>query len=288
MTNILAKTISYCLALALPLAFVYPKAQAATKPGASKAPTISKAPGAPTPAILADNSLGGVDSPYTPQLNALIEKSRAATPSPALVSTSGPAKEDIVLECLGLKDNKYYIGARQEMVIHASAKAIAAIMDDIDHYKELFPGYKDIHVENRDGDKVISYWEQEMPIPFVDNVTYEMIYKFAWLNDTEKLYRYQLKAKTNLIASDGFIYLKELPNHDTLYIEYDFYDAQWGAAKSLGLRKIWYDSVEGMALSDLATKVKAEHPDLSNERAKKDGKKLVKSDTIVKCILPVL
>lgn len=247
-------------------------------------PCLGLAKTKPTPAkissILSDESLGGVDSFYTKKLNNLIKETRTAPRS--------PLTENIRLECLGLKTNPYYIGARQEMLIRAPIKTVADIMDNINGYKELFPGYKDIHIVSRDQDKILTFWEQNVPIPFVPNVKYEMIYKFDWLNTSEKLYRYQLKRPDTLIMSDGFIYLKDLSNNETLYVEYDFFDAKWGGAKTFGARKIWYDTVEGLALSDLATKVKAEHPEFTNEKSQREGRKILKSDLIVNCIKPVI
>jgi hypothetical protein len=233
-----------------------------------------------SPSILTDQTLGGVVSPYTAKLVPLIQTARTAAPK--------NSREDIILECLKSKESPYYVGARQELVMHASIKSVAAIMDDIDHYQQLFPGYKDIHVVSRENEDILTYWEQIVPIPFVPNVTYQMIYRLAWLGETEKLYRYQLKAQTTLIVSDGFIYLRELPNHDTLYIEYDYFDAKWGAAKTFGARKIWYDSVEGMAISDLATKVKTEKPNLAPAEAQREARKILKSETISNCVSAIM
>ncbi len=237
---------------------------------------------APQSPILSVFDLGGVKTFYTEKLNDYISATLTVT------ANMKAEKSSILLECISNKSNKYYVGVRQEMIIHSPVKTVAAIMDDVDHYKELFPDYKDIHIIKKDGDKVLTYWEQEVPVPFVDNISYEMIYRWSWLNTQEKMYRYQLKAKTKLIASDGFIYLKELNEKDSLYIEYDFFDAEWGAAKALGARKIWYDSVAGLAYSDLATKLKAEHSDWSNAKAKTESKKILSSDSVVDCITPVL
>jgi hypothetical protein len=197
-------------------------------------------------------------------------------------------KDLIRLTCINLKNNRYYIGVKQELVIKAPIKTVSGILEDIDHYKELFPGYKDVHVVKREDDKLLTFWEQIVPVPFVSNIKYQMIYKMGWLSSTERLFRYQLVAPTELLSSDGFILLKANSPTETSYLEYDFFDAKWGAAKFMGMRKIWYDSVEGLALSDIATKFQAENAKWSHERSLSEARKSKYQDNVVSCITRVI
>ena len=86
-----------------------------------------------------------------------------------------------------------------------------------------------------------------------------------------------------LIASDGLIVLTPLNSTQTLYTEYDFFDAKWGVAASFGGDKLWKDTVEGIALSDLAFKVAAERPELRIEQIKDEAKKALPAALVKTC-----
>ena len=74
--------------------------------------------------------------------------------------------------------------------------------------------------------------------------------------------------------SDGIIGIDARPDGSTRYIEYDFWDAEWGLAKTLAPGRIWKDSIKGVYLSDMAVELKAEHMDWSEARAKEEAEKL--------------
>src|SRR5262249_17999024 len=91
--------------------------------------------------------------------------------------------------------------------------------------------------------------------------------------DTRKdriVYRYQLKESNRLWHSDGAIVLEAVGNR-TRYTEWDFFDADYGIAKTLAPTRIWREAIEGMYLSDIAIKLKAEHPDWENKEVRKES-----------------
>ncbi len=193
----------------------------------------------------------------------------------------GPSKTDqsetlsgdsVTIQCLETLDNPDYIGLKQEMVIHAPLKAVEAVLDDFDHYKELFPGFKDVHVVDRDANRITTYWEQKIPVFFIPNIKYELVYFLDKSKPSVRMYRYHLKEESKIKAVDGIIILEDKGPRNTYYTEYDFYDAHWGILKTIAPKRIWKDTVEGIVLSDLAIKLKAENPTWSYDKVAEESR----------------
>ena len=223
------------------------------------------------------DSLGGVESFYTPKMAELLTETLKTNTS---VSGALP----ILLTCIRHPSDRYYIGVKQTMLVRAAFGRVRAILDNIGDYSHLFPGYKDIRVIGQDGDKILTYWEQSAPLPLIPSIKYEIIYRMSDLKKNARVYQYQLRKPSKITASDGFILIRSLGLNKTSYVEYDFFNANWGPAKILGEKKIWHDSVEGLALSDLATKLRAENWSWSDERARRESHKLIGKGQIDRCI----
>ena len=178
--------------------------------------------------------------------------------------------------CLAKPGELNAIGAGQRMRIEAPLAAVEAVVDAIDQYQSLFPGYKQVRVESRNGNRWLTFWEQIVPIFFVPNVKYEMDYLLSKPSPTRKIYRYQLHQKNTLKYSDGAIVLEALGPSATQYTEFDFFDADWGIAASFGGDRIWSDSIESLYLSDLGIKLKAENPSWSEKKAAETAKTYLK------------
>lgn len=186
----------------------------------------------------------------------------------------------ITLDCFGLEGNDLYMGVKQVMDIDANMSVVDSILNDFPHYGDLFPGLKKAEILMRDGNKLKTAWETIVPLPFVPNVKYEMIYVLESPTPDQRIFHYHLREAGSMKFSDGFILLKKINEKLTRYIEYDFYDAEWGPAKVMGNHRLWYDSIEGLAHSDLAIKFKAENPSWDHKRAKKEAGWSLKSDHI--------
>ncbi len=210
-------------------------------------------------------SLGGVNSIYTQPLFEVLTALQKQTDS----AQSATNPSDVALRCWTTPGNELYIGLDQRFTVDAPLARVREVLDDFDHYREFFKGFRDIHVipNSRSANRLEVYWEQIIPIFFIPNAKYESIYQIDGDDPRRAVYRYQLKQPAALKASDGFVYLKKDGDNKTDYIEYDFFDADWGAAKILGREKIWKDSIEGMLQSDLAIKLKAENQLLTNSQA---------------------
>ncbi len=218
--------------------------------------------------------LGGVHSIYTEPLFELLSTIVKA-PTDSSVST-----EPIRLQAWVTPGNELYIGLEQRMSIEAPLAQVQAVVADINHYKDLFPGYKDVHIVSQDQNQIVTYWEQVIPMFFVPNAKYEMIYSVDSSEPVRRVYRYQLKKASVLKASDGFVVISKNGENKTSYVEYDFFDAEWGAAKIMGRDKIWMDAVEGIALSDLAIKLKSENTGWSHEKARSESARLLQKNWV--------
>jgi len=243
------------------------------------------------PATLPDSRfdalLEGVKSPYTDRLIAIgkrwVAKSDEATRAVASVPSSASASAtpvdgltaklagaEVKMECYNTPGSKSYVGVRGEMVVAVPVAKMDAVLANIDEYKELFPDYKDIHIVKKDGNRWLTFWEQIIPVFFLSNLKYEILYLVDHSQVDRPIYRFQLKEPGSLRTFDGLILL-EAQGTGTHYTEYDFWDADYGLLEKLAPSKIWTGSVEDALLSDLGLKYRAEHPDWTFKQIRKEA-----------------
>lgn len=208
-----------------------------------------------------DRPLDGPLSQYTPKVVDMIknwkEKDMSGLPED---------NSQVGLECFKTGDVKYYIGVRQKMLVNSKFQELEKVLDDIDGYKEIMPDLKVTKILHKDKNLLTTQWEQIVPVFFISNVRYEVFYLLHSPKPGLKFYRYKLKESKDLIVSDGMIAIEDLGNGKTLFTEYDFWDAHWGALTTFAPGSIWKDSVKGIYLSDLGLKFKAEHPDWDGDK----------------------
>lgn len=189
----------------------------------------------------------------------------------------------LAIRCLKTPENDLYIGLEQVMHVSASLERVEAVLDDVNNYARLFFGFKDVRIVSRDDNRWTISWEQEVPFFFVPNVKYDTFYLVDSSQPGRKFYRYKLKESGQLKFSDGAIIVETESNGGTLFAEFDYFEADWGILKVLGVKKIWRESIESIVLSDFAIKLKAEHPDWDYERVKDASKKAVSTDLSTHC-----
>lgn len=188
------------------------------------------------------------------------------------------------LRCIETPGQDFYMGFEQVQDIAAPLVRVQAVMDDIDHYSEIFPDLPKTQVLSRDGNMWLTRWEQSVPVFFLPNVKYEVDYLLVSPSATQRVYRYQLHRSEHLIFSDGFILLQAIDAQNTRYFELDFYDAHWGLGKMPGKSKLWRENVRGLALSDIGAKLKAENPDWTRKQVLKAAEKWLEEKKIdVEC-----
>ncbi len=223
-----------------------------------------------------DEDLGGPPSPYAQLVLALAGRPPLAPPGPAT---------PLRLTCLATAGNDRYIGAAQSAVIRAPLAEVTAILDDVAHYQDLFPGCVDVHVVpgSRSGNRYVTSWEQRAPVFFIPNSVYELTYLVSRPDAARVTYRYRLLRGDSLTNSDGIVILEGLSPSTTGFTEYDFFDAHWGP---LPAGPIWRESLRGMFLSDVAVKLHAENPGWSYARIAAEAERLLASeaDLITTCV----
>lgn len=230
----------------------------------------------PVPALkfAIEGPLGGVESAYAPILTGKIH---GWPPAEVQEDAKNPGTDGnpIRLQCIETPGNRFYIGLEQHMRVNAPIEKVAAVIDDFAHYKELFPDFDDIHVVSREGNRILTFWEQHIPVFFIPNVKYEVIYLVDDSRPDRRIYRYQLAKENHIKKNDGMIVIEADGPTRTRYTEYDFFDADWGPLTTFAPGKIWGNAVEGIYLSDLAIQLKSEHPDWSYKQIAKESRKVL-------------
>ena len=156
-----------------------------------------------------DFELDGVKSPYTPYVIKLI-KNLPAIPVKKSLDLSA-SSNPVQLECFETPGNRDYIGVKQTMIVQASLNKVEAVLDDFNHYKDLFPDFEDVHVVSQDRNQVLIAWEQRIPVFFLPNIKYQSLYVFEKPSPNRKIYRYQLKEAGKIKMSDGLIVIDSIP-----------------------------------------------------------------------------
>jgi hypothetical protein len=221
-------------------------------------------------------ALARVDSPYTP----LLKSALSAWPPHTRVNPAPPTA--IRLDCYSTPGNSSYIGVGQWLTIAAPLETVAHILDDFDHYADLFPDLKRVSIVSHEGPVLETSWEEDIPIFFIPNGKYRLTYWTDSAIPGRKTYRYQLVESGHLKQSDGMIVIEAAPG-GTYYTELDFIDTNWGLLKTLAPGKIWAETISDIARSDLAIQLRAEHPEMSYSQIKDEAKKRLSSEAVDHC-----
>ena len=120
-------------------------------------------------AATAHADLGGVKGKYSDWLDELLRSKSYE----ALVKDPSPQNpEPVTVTCLDTPGDKYYIGVVQNMRVKASLEKLRAVVEDFGSYDQLFPDYAKINVVSREGNRVLTFWENKIPVFFIPNVRY--------------------------------------------------------------------------------------------------------------------
>ena len=212
----------------------------------------------------------GLDSMYTGWLSHVL---RYWSPK----GFESESTRSLTLTCIATANEDKYVGMLQRMTIRAGISVVENILDDVAHYRDLFPGTVDVQVVpgSRNGNRFVTAWEQRVPVFFLPNVTYELAYLVDKTTPGRAVYRYKLRRGDKLTASDGMVVLDAVGPDTTQFTEYDFFNARWGP---LPTALVWRESLQGAFLSDVAIKLKAENSSWSYERIASEGERLIQSE----------
>lgn len=217
-----------------------------------------------------DENLGGQESKYSRYLIDIFKKWRSKQADRKLASPSKP----VVVKPIRTEENNYYIGMLRHMLVDAPLERLAAVLSDFEHYKDLFDGIGGVNIVWREGNKFVASWERKIPIFFVPNINYELIYVIDKSDPNRVVYRNQLKEPGSLKFNDSLVVLEKESSKKSRYTAYDFYEADWGPTKVLGSNKIWKDNLGGGVLAAFAIKLKAEHPEWDYDKVHEESEKL--------------
>ncbi len=219
----------------------------------------------------------GIDSVYSDYL-AQVLKSWL----PAHAASSEPLR--VTMTCVSTANADRYVGMIQQQTIEAPIATVAEVLDDVDHYQDLFPGTVKVRVRegslradaSRSGATLFATaWVQRAPIPFLPEIRFEMSH-LVEKAPARVVYRYKLLRGDKLIASDGLVVLEAVGGHRTRFTEYDFFDGHWGP---LPTWLVWKESLKGAYHSDLAVRLKAEQPGWSYSRITAEAERLTAAES---------
>lgn len=194
-----------------------------------------------------DGRLPGVETPSSAWVRAAVKAWTPAKPPAALT-----------LQCWTVPGAPSVIAVRQTMPIAAPIEQVAAIVEDFAHYVDLYP---DLAATERvkgsdDQNRFVLFTEQQIPV--FPNVKVFNTWQVDRPAPGRVVYRYQLKEKTTgLNGNDGFVVLESTGPASTAFTEVDFIDTDPGPIPE---STVWRLTLEGIYRSDLALKLKAEHP----------------------------
>jgi hypothetical protein len=196
-----------------------------------------------------------------------------------------PSSQDN-MTCLITNNNSLLIGLAHQVLIHAPMDQVVKVFEDYDSYADYFEPLTKSTLVKTESTKDVSVIDfvSEVPIPFVPDTHYRMIYKTELNQDAQKIYSFHLVKSKDLTSLDGLSVIKKITSSDTLYEELDFMDADWGVAKTLAPTSIWTDSIKDMINSDYALKIHTEEPSANRHDVKDRARKMRNSKDQEKCV----
>lgn len=229
----------------------------------------------------AGDALDGIDSIYSDYLRQVAQ--RWVSPRPNVVEHtldvgSDPTAGALALTCVSTPGSDRYVGMVQRQRIRATLATVESVLDDVEHFKDLFPGTVSVHVlpgslQRTDGTAQVrrfdTAWVQRAPVFFLPEIRYELSH-LVEKTESRAFYRYKLRRGDRLVQSDGLVVLEALDAGTTQFTEYDFFDAHWGP---LGTGMVWHESLQAAVQSDLAVRIKAEHPNWPGEQVASEAKR---------------
>ena len=237
-----------------------------------------------TGAQVAGDPPAGADSRYTDALTDLLRhwKAKAGADSASVESSHA---EPIELDCIGTPHDEDYVGIVRRTTIRASLRTVEAVLDDVAHFKELFPRTVEVRVVagSSQGSEFTTAWEQRVPLFLVPNIRYELSHTVDKSTPGIGVYRYRLRSSNTLIASDGLAILEARGPETTRFSEYNFFKAR---PSPVPASVIWRESLRSAVLSNFAIKLKAENPGWSYERIASEAAQLLalRHEMVERCV----
>lgn len=226
--------------------------------------------------ILALTGANAQDPPLvTSSYTSMIKEKVNERPSATMEQQLNPSIPS--MKCVRTLDQPRYVGVELGLKINAPLKQVQNVLNDIEHYIDLSPGFDEIRVLNRQKDRVLTYWEKHVPLFFIPNLKYYLVYfLISQPKDSSwAAYRYQLSESPHLSGADGLVVIEARGPSTTELFRTDFIYPSKGMFGSAPVNKIWDDSLSDMFLANVAIKIKAEHSEWPYSRVTKEAKELL-------------
>ena len=241
----------------------------------------------------AGDALDGIDSVYSAYLRQVAQRWVPAHPGSVEQTRDAGSGRDpgaLAVVCVSTPGADRYVGMVQRQRIRAARVAVENVLDDVEHFKDLFPGTVSVQVlpgslRVMEGAspalRFDTAWVQRAPIFFLPEIRYELSH-LVEKTAARAVYRYKLRRGDRLVASDGLVVLEAIDAGTTQFTEYDFFNGQWGP---LTTWLVWQESLKAAIQSDLAVRVKAEHPSWQDEQISSEAKRemLTESERAARC-----
>ncbi len=168
------------------------------------------------------------------------------------------------LLCLATPGKPFLVGLAHAIKINAPIEKVLETFEDFPQYAELFSGLKKVEVTSRSesgktSETVTLKFESEIPVPFVPNKIYSILYTKKKSLPDEVIYKFQIYKHEDFNGLDGLVIIKKITPLETYYYEIDFLDAKWGILEKISPKMIWKQSVTDFIQGDFALKFRAEN-----------------------------
>jgi hypothetical protein len=185
----------------------------------------------------------------------------------------------IWIRAVRTKGNSDYIGVVKKVFIPVALEKVAALMESFEKYKEIFPEVVEVKITERQANYVYTHWERESPAFFVPNIKYDQVYAIDNRSPDRKIYRYQLISGNSVNFSDGLVVLERV-QEGTILTAWDFFEGNFGLAKTFAEGHIWKRVMQGTVRADLSFIAKAEHPSWTLKQIEEASKKLMEDQSL--------
>lgn len=189
------------------------------------------------------------------------------------------------LQCYRHPDRPFYIGTKAVLPIKAPIADVQRIFEDVAGYPDIFFGFEGIKLTGKTDEGFVVAWHRPVPVFFIPDLRYEVVYRAGKTSPTQKILRFQMKEKVDLLKGlDGMIVLEATGDKTTLLTQYLFLDGRYGPLETFDPGKIWTDGVRDFSLANLGVKTRAENPKLERGPLRAAIEKAYSAEQVETCI----
>jgi len=200
-----------------------------------------------------------------------------------LPEAAKPSRDGLSLRCFETIQHSEVIGIAHGLVVRANAARLTSVIDDYDHYKDLFEDTIQVSVR-RIPNGLLESWEQTAPVIFLPHTRYTINTFIRDEMPQRKIWHSRLVSSNQLLGNDVFVAVYPLEGERSYYWEVDFISAKWGLASSIAMSSIWSGAASDVVLADIAIKLRAENPAWTYSQVRESAKKQLNAQLVDQCV----